>query len=360
MLNIETNHLYRIALETDFSEVTDHGALKAAFDTAVTRLSDMANQQLAFVAFITQTAKAFHYIMLAAALLQHKAKHRHDEILASAPPEHSIVSFIKSQLDLDMSKELSEQGFFKSDPNTKIIEIARNMEDDFRYEGRTMRAMAMVSILQLCEYKRNQLMNPCVILADYQPTMTLIQSKRYSVIGYREYTRRSQYSKGCSFADEGEMFVKETRFDFGKLFYNKAIKFLSMTKMDACDRARTEEFRDFFADTLCRAFFELKYINFPRILNFVDAINRYSDEQGRISEKVLHDIVPTDCTGLIGIESILLKDTVDLDNTLYRVNYGGIDGFSRLAKMFNLLGEQKQSLLDEVVSSIKRNANGTV
>jgi hypothetical protein len=357
MFNFETNPLYQIALETDFAESTDHGALKTAFATAVTRLAETAKKQLVPISSITETARVFHYSMMAAALLQYKAKHRHNEIIETAPPEHSIVNFVKSQLNI--TKETTEQHSLMPNPQIHVMGLARAMEDDFCYNGKTMRAMAMVSILQLCEGKRNKLMNPATILADYQPTLFLIQSKQYPIIGCREYNPRTNFGSTYSAPHDNEVFTKETRYDFGKVFYNKFVDILTMADMDTCDRARTEEFRDFFADTLCRAFFELRYLNFPRVLNFIDAINRHSDEQGRISEKILINIAPADCTALAGIDFILLKDTVDLDNTLYRVNHGGIYNFSHLAELFNLLGQQKQSLLDKVIDGIKQGANGT-
>jgi hypothetical protein len=138
----------------------------------------------------------------------------------------------------------------------------------------------------------------------------------------------------------------------GDIFENKLAELFALPEMDVVDRARTEEIRDFCADSLCRMFFQLRERNFPRVLSLVSAVQQNADQDGCITEERLQEVAPAECSALLSYESILTKASVDLSATWYKVNEG-IKGYAMLVKRFSLYSGYKLALLDEVVGELK-------
>jgi hypothetical protein len=217
-----------------------------------------------------------------------------------------------------------------------------------------MRALAMVSILSHCAGRSNDLANSFSILQDYAPTKMLVSSvsKNYPVIGSMQMADITRLRQSYSIReDERYRLERNTNSGFSKLFEDKLAELLSLEDMDIADRARLEELRDFYIDTLCRFFFNLRIINLPRVLHLISVVNDYKGENGCISEDELNKIVPPECRALLGSESVLTKDSVDMDMTWYRIN-GGIKNFAMLTQRFNLFPGHKKALLDNVIKSI--------
>jgi hypothetical protein len=302
---------------------------------------------------VTQVTEVFYFTSLAAVLLQQKAKLRQEDILKNAAPEHSVATMIISQFS-DLSED--DESDIRSDSNKRGYsvgkELAARLSQDFEYNGRAMRALATVSIMghsviRLAESRNS----PGYALTNYEPTKALLSESvadDYSVIGkHRSVRIETGYSP-----KHADRFERDKNSRFCVVFMKKLSELFDLKEMNMADRARIEELRDYYAETLCKCFLNVEFINFPRVLHFIAAVNKHSDEKGRISEEALYDITPPECAAFINYESILTKDSVDMDMTWYRIN-SGIRSFAELVRQFNLLSGYKQALMNDVTEHIK-------
>ena len=348
------NPLYQAAITADLSSCDNEKSLMQAFSNQLDGLTRLADDIMETIGSLSQVMEVFYFAALAAALLQQKAKYQDIEIQKNAAPEDSLATIILSQFkgltaqgNEELINEIGKTGY-ETGKNLAVI-----LSQDFSYAGRAMRALTTVSMLSHTALRAdNDKRISTSPLLEYEPTSLLLQknaTQRFSVIGAYDTERiRSVYSSPSSVV----RFTRDAKSAFCKVFSNKLLQLLSQSEMDRSDRTRLEELRDYYADALCQNFFNVKLLNFPRIIHFVAAINENSDESGRISEEDLASVTPPECAAFLGYDSILIKDAVDMDTTWYRVNVG-IKGFAELTRQFNLLGGHKQALLDEVVRDIK-------
>jgi hypothetical protein len=232
--------------------------------------------------------------------------------------------------------------------------LANLLSYSYSYTGKAMRALTMISVLSHCAGKRNDMASSVNVLTDYIPTELLITfiSQDYPVIGSLYEEDISHLGRSYSIKDrERYRLERSTNSAFNKVFENKLAELLSLGDMEVVDRARLEELRDFYIDTLCRFFFNLRIINLPRVFHLISVVNEHKNEKGCISEDELNKVVPSECKALLGNEAILTKDSVDTEMTWYRVN-GGIKNFAMLTERFNLFTGYKKVLLDKVIKSI--------
>ena len=352
---IDNNPFYKAAFDADFSQASNEKLLEQAFAERLNEINALIKETLEPLKSLTQTAEVFHYSALAAVLLQHKARIHLNEVLLEAPPEHSVETLIMEQFkvqDENKSDEIREQKNIRR--YNKGKELSRLMSQQFQYTGSLMRALAMITAMSVCACRKNDMANAYVILSDYKPVNALLDEscgKRFPVIGSLYKAERSKFANSYSVRDE-ELIRVECEADnkFCFIFAEKVAELLSVAEMGIDDRARLEEMRDFYLDTLCRFFFNVRIINFPRILHLVSAVNRHTNENGCISEDELRKIAPAECSAFLGNEAILTKDSVDMSMTWYRVN-GGIRNFAALTQKFNLLIGHKKTLLEEVVTN---------
>jgi hypothetical protein len=350
------NPFYKLAFDADFSAPGDDKALKEEFETQIAKLAALIKSTLEPVESLTQTAEVFHYGALAAVLLQHKAQLRSVEILAAAPPEHNVESMILAQFGVAKNEDdddLLEDLHY--DRRSQGQDLAKLMGKPFKYSGSLMRSLAMVATMSVCACRGNDMANAYSVLRGFDPIAELLhadRSQRFPVIGSANWSERrfSTMSMSSSLYDDEPVKVERSkRSDFCRVFADQLEKLLALESADAIDRARTEELRDFFFDTLVRFFFNLRSNNFPRVLSLVSVVAANA-ENGSVSEETLQDIAPTECTALLSNEAILTKDSVDMSMTWYRVN-GGMRNFAMLVERFSLVSGLKLELLCEVVGA---------
>jgi hypothetical protein len=354
---VDGNPLYKTVFDVDFSNATDDKSLKKAFDEHYNSFVAFIKDILEPIKSITQVAEVFNYSLLAASLLQNKAEHRYNEILADAPAEYSVETLVRAQLG--GSDDEDDEDAELLSPRTKRIyyasELSKQMSSKFSYSGSAMRALVTVAVMANCACRTNKMASASAVLNAFNPSKLVLDSSinnDYSVIGTLTMNHFNTMNQHYSIpVNEMHRYNRDSKNDYSKIFANKLVELLGIEDMPVVDRARIEELRDFYLDTLCRFFFEIRIITFPRVLHLISTICENAEKNGLISEDVLTEACPPECIALLGNEAILTKDSVDMDVTYLRVN-GGIKSFAMLTERFNLLASHKQALLNKVISQI--------
>ena len=367
------NPFYQLALAADFSGIKCIKEIRAAFDEKLAGMVTAIENSNAQTTSITQVTENLYYSAMSAGLLRLKAAYQFASLKHAAPPEQSVANYVMLGFGSETHNpepdnlrsvrnfnnlEHSVQNGSKSktsremdDIFKKAKELGRKMEIAFDYSGKAMRALAMVSIISHVPCKWYNVGYP-IGLSDFFPTKCLIWDEgtayQYPVIGVLcledwadSYERTPK--REATFWLEGS-----TDCAFNRAYNRKLAELMSMNEMPPMDRARLEELRNYYFDSMCIAVFGIRGKNFPRVLQLVMAVKAYMGNDVRISENDLFDITPTECDAITGRESILTKDYEGMDGVFYRIS-DGLKKFAQTVEEFNLLSGYIFALMREVL-----------
>jgi len=341
------NTYQTLAFDTDFKECSTIVDINDVFKDFVDRLARAAADELQDVHKISEVAEVFHYATLAGAFVQAKARLRRVEIITNKASEETVESLALAQLGVtpieDKDIKIQQRDFSYS--------LAVAMSQPFEYSGKCMRALATTVLSNFATCQTNEVFNPYVMLRDYVPTRLVCQDydDNLFLIGRIKETRyRTDYhSSPRTSADFTPAKDKLT-----KVLSDKVEQiFKAGDDTDLIEVARLEELKDFFADSLCRFFFSIQLKNLPRVFSLVESVLNAVNENNVILESDLNRIAPPECAALLSRETILRKDTIDLDSVRYRVNEG-VKVFVALSKRLNLFSGQKRALMAKVAERL--------
>ena len=360
-ISVDNNPFYKAVFDVNFKKAANEEKLIKLFNKELNNLTTLIKTMLDEATSITQTAEIFHYSALSCAFLQHKAALQNDEIMLKAPPEYSVEKLVLSQFGIEgienIEKQrswLSEYGSSESKHHTWASDLAAKMSEPYKYSGSLMRALVMIAVMSVCACNSTELISIYKYLGQYKPVRLMLNTDlkcKFSVIGTMIENRN--FGNSLSMTIERDLYeIKRDPYsEFCKIFALKLEELLKIEKMNGVNRARTEELRDIFFDTLCRFFFTVRALNFPRILSLINEF--YNASQGSsIAEITLQERAPAECIALLKNEAVFAIYSIDMDMSWYRIN-NGMQSFAKLVTRFNLLTGYKLELLNDVIYNLE-------
>lgn|GEM_PF-5573111 len=374
------NAYYHLVFETDFSTANNKETLESLFHTELDRLIVKIKTNITTLDSISDVMEVYHYASLAAVLLQRKAELQAAEITKNAAPDETIHSYILSQLAYGANSNTGSNSgsspysnlyddaevVFNALPGTtneqqNAKQLAAVMAEDFEVTGRLMRAFATTCFIGDRFTQSNSLSNPGGTLQAYEPTKLLTQNTKFPVIGVVGinplYHQQSSLYRGNI---SHHVLSASAGSGFARVFADRLAELLATDSevaedsMSPLDRARVEEIRAYMLGKLCRGFFEMSDSHLNRVSSLVLALTGQGDcdNGATVTESRLYAIIPSECEGLLGRESIITKASVDTATGVrYRVN-PGIKGFCLLVERYSLLDGRRLELLKKAADSI--------
>ena len=339
------NTFQTLAFECSFKDCSNPVELNAAFKGFLQRLTSEVEENLNAVTKISEVAEVFHHATLAGAFVQAKARLRRVDIVSEN--SNTIESLALTQLGVTPKEDKDSS---LSRIHDLAYSLAGGMSQEFYYSGRCMRALAITVLSNYTSCQSNDLFMPSGVLRNY-PIANLVcedHDDTFCLIGRIKDTRfRSSHSSPRNVSD-----FTPTKDRLTKVLSNKIEElFQENDNKDWGEVARLEEMRDYLSDSLCRFFFNVNIINLPRVFSLVDSVLNTVNENGIILEQDLNTVAPPECMALLNHETIIRKDTIDLDSVWYRINEG-VKVFVSLSERLNLFSGKKRVMMARIAEKL--------